>query len=325
MSTQVNTSAAKQADASGFAAFFKNPVFQQFQVVFAIGFYAVCSSTMLVINKLAVHFLPAPAIVLFFQLLSSAVAVMLFDGLGWVQSEKLVWDKIKPFMLVVIAFLGAIFTNMKTLQYANVETFIVFRSSTPILIAVLDYLFLGREMPTPRAWLSLLFILSGAVAYVMTDADFQIKAYAWVVAWFCVFAFDQVYIKYVCDTVPMTSWGRVYYTNILSLIPVTLLGLGFNEHTMIAEFTWTGPSIYALVLSCLCGIGMSYSAFWLRSLVSATSFTVVGIMCKIGTVIVNCLIWDKHASPTGLAALAVCLLAGSFYQQSPMREKPQGA
>lgn len=56
----------------------------------------------------------------------------------------------KKFWIVAFVFLGTIFTNIKTLQYANVETFIVFRSSTPMLIAVLDYFFLGRELPDRR-------------------------------------------------------------------------------------------------------------------------------------------------------------------------------
>lgn len=305
---------------AGDKSWFNSPFVQQFQVAIAIGLYATCSSTMLVINKLAVHFLPAPAIVLFFQLLASAVAVYVADSAGFVKSEKLEWGKVKAFSIVALAFLGAIFTNMKTLQYANVETFIVFRSSTPILIAMLDYAFLGREMPNARSWLSLVLLLFGAMGYVMVDADFEVRAYMWVALWFVVFAFDQVYIKYVCDTVPMTSWGRVYYTNLLSLAPVTLLGLGFNEHNTIMDFTWTGPSVWALSLSCICGVAMSYSAFWLRSLVSATSFTVVGIVCKIATVVVNLLIWDKHATPAGLGALAVCLFAGSIYQQAPLRE-----
>ena len=30
-------------------------------------------------------------------------------------------------------------------------------------------------------------------------------------------------------------------------------------------------------------------------------------MCKIGTVIINCMIWDKHASMEGLIALFVCI------------------
>ena len=35
---------------------------------------------------------------------------------------------------------------------------------------------------------------------------------------------------------------------------------------------------------------------------------------------VNVLIWDKHASITGIGALCVCLLGGSLYQQAPLRE-----
>ena len=52
----------------------------------------------------------------------------------------------------------------------------------------------------------------------------------------------------------------------------------------------------ALAASCMAGVLMSYSQFLLRGLISATSFTVVGTMCKIATVVINCLIWDKHAS-----------------------------
>ena len=58
--------------------------------------------------------------------------------------------------------------------------------------------------------------------------------------------------------------------------------------------------------------------------VSATMFTVVGIMCKIGTVVINQVIWDKHASANGLAALLVCLLAGTFYKQAPRRGERAG-
>jgi hypothetical protein len=71
----------------------ENPVLANAQIGLAICAYATCSSTMLVINKLAVHFLPAPAIVLFFQLLSSAVAVFAADKAGLVKSDKLEWSK----------------------------------------------------------------------------------------------------------------------------------------------------------------------------------------------------------------------------------------
>ena len=138
---------------------------------------------------------PVTQVVLFFQLATSAAAVAVLSSLGAVQSDPLVWEKVKPFGLVVVAFLGALFTNVKTLQYANVETFIVFRSSTPLLIACLDYFFLGRELPSRRSWISLLLIVMGAIMYVHSDSNFEVRAYSWVCAWVVVFAFDQTYIK----------------------------------------------------------------------------------------------------------------------------------
>lgn len=117
------------------------------------------------------------------------------SGLGLIQSDALVWEKVKPFILVVIAFLGALYTNVKTLQFENVETFIVFRSSTPLIISWLDYLYLGRELPSRRSWLSLMAIIVGASLYVHFDSNFEVRAYAWVVAWMFVFVFDQTYVK----------------------------------------------------------------------------------------------------------------------------------
>ena len=282
------------------------------KIVFGIVAYASCSSMMLIINKVAVTFLPAPSVVLFCQLLTSAVAIKAMHEGGVVESDPLVAEKVKPFMLVAIAFLGALYTNVKTLQYANVETFIVFRSSTPIMIAFLDYVFLGRQLPNPRSWLSLMAILMGAIAYVFTDSNFEVKAYTWVAAWFIVFAFDQVYIKFAVDNVKLTPWGRSYYQHWRwAGVCVGLL----TENT-VADFDVDGSSLSA---SCVAGVLMSYSQFLLRGLISATSFTVVGTMCKIGTVIINCMIWDKHASMEGLIALFVCIFSGLFYQQSPLR------
>lgn len=298
-------------------------------VMFAVGLYATCSSCMLVVNKVAVTYVEAPAFVLLCQLSASAVVVWAAATVGLVQSNRLEWEKVKAFLLVVVAFVGAVFTNMKTLQYSNVETFIVFRSSTPLLISLMDYVFLGRKLPCARSWLSLVGLMIGAVMYVLYDSAFDVRAYMWVAAWFTVFTFDQVYIKYVCDTVHMTSWGRVYYTNLLSCVPVFVMMFAFQETDVVTGkdgvHEWTSTAIAALTVSCVVGVAMSYSAFLLRAMVSATSFTVVGIMCKIATVVINCIIWDKHASAMGLVALSICLFAGSFYKQAPYRDDRQTA
>ena len=56
-------------------------------------------------------------------------------------------------------------------------------------------------------------------------------------------------------------------------------------------------------------------------MVSATTFTLVGVVNKFITVLLNVAIWDKHSSPVGLTAVCLCLIAGSAYQQAPRRDE----
>ena len=103
----------------------------------------------------------------------------------------------------------------------------------------------------------------------------------------------------------MTNWSRVYYTNAIALVPLLVALPLTGEHLKLAEVKWTPHVLGPLVLSCFMGVCMSHSAYLLRDTVSATLFTIVGILCKIVTVVINVLIWDKHATPTGIVFLLV--------------------
>jgi GDP-mannose transporter len=80
-------------------------------------------------------------------------------------------------------------------------------------------------------------------------------------------------------------------------------------------------SLALMVLGCLIGTGIGYSGWWCRGKVSATSFTLIGVLNKCITVLVNLMIWDQHASAVGIACLFLCLIGGAFYEQAPMRKR----
>ena len=131
----------------------------------------------------------------------------------------------------------------------------------------------------------------------------------------------QIYIKHAVDNVKFdTNWGRVYYANLLGSIPLIFIGGGTGEA---ANIVWSANGIIALLISCVFGCAMSYFAFLARSLVSATSFTVLGTVCKLATVAINVMMWDNHASPFGLACLGSTLFSAYFYRQSPLRKEYQ--
>lgn len=281
--------------------------------------YMLCSSLMLIVNKLAVHHLPAPSTVLLSQLVASAAACRVLGLAGFIDVEPLNWNKIAQFWVVPLAFLGTVFANIKIIQYANVETFIVFRASTPLLISIADYFFLGRELPSGRSWACLGLLLVGSVGYVLNDKFFEVKAYAWVVVWYAVFSFDQVYIKHKVDTVKMTTWTQVYYTNSLATPVLVGILIATGELETLEAFHWTSVSLFWLLTSAAMGVAIAYFSFLARTAVSATYFTVIGNACKVLTVFINVMMWDLHATPAGLFSLSICLVGAYFYKQAPMR------
>lgn len=284
---------------------------------FAVIGYMTCSSLMLITNKLAVYNVPAPSFVLWGQMTFAAVLCFILGSLGCLSVESLKFSKIKPFSIVSIVFLLTIFTNIKILQFCNVETFIVFRASTPLLISIGDFFCLGRELPSMQSWICLCGLLVSAYIYMSTDEGYHVEGYTWVLAWYFVFCVDQLLIKHVVTKVKFESnWSRVYYTNLLTAIPLTF-GFIYNQELATVKFTIFGW--IALITSCVLGVLMSYFAFLARHLTSATKFTVLGNACKVITVFINFLIWDKHANIYGLAALGVCLLCAYFYKQAPLR------
>lgn len=116
----------------------------------------------------------------------------------------------------------------------------------------------------------------------------------------------------------MSNWGRVFYSNFLAACPLVFTFINDADEIDALRNMSFGAGV-AVFISVALGVGMSYFAWSARSLLSAASFTVVGNTCKVLTIVINVSLWDKHASPFGIACLMFCLVAAYFYQQAPMR------
>lgn len=288
----------------------------------AIAYYSLCSSILLIVNKVALQIIPAPVYLLSLQLWFAVALVYTHQRFGTMQIEKLCWSTAIKFFPVVLSFLGTLFSNAKILQYSNVETFITFRASTPLALSVCDYLFLGRQWPSSRSVGCLVGLLMSCAGYAMFDHDFDVRAYAWLGVWYACFTIYEVVVKRLCDTIAIDNWTRVIYTNAMAG-SLLLFAIPFarSEREIIATVHWTWTDLSILATSCMVGIGVSHSAYVMRSSCSATLSAVVGILCKVLTVLINLLIWDKHASMTELGFLAIGLVSGAFYVPAPLRSE----
>lgn len=312
---------------------------QDTEVVLSVISYSLCSGSLVLVNKLILHYLPFPSIVITIQLFASIFLIYGANSCGVIEIDPLKWEFTKPYLIYTIAFSLGVWTNMMCLNTSNVETVIVARGLSPLIVCALDPIFLGRELPSRRSVAALSLIAFGAFGYACTDEAFitqGLSAYFFPFLYLVAITFEMVYGKQIVRSVAFkTISGPVQYTNLLGWPPMLMfahMGGEFERFSMLMKENGAqtiGQLIVALpneclalvVLGCIVGTGIGYSGWWCRNKVSATSFTLIGVLNKCMTVLVNLMIWDQHATPTGIAFLFLCILGGSFYRQAPLRKK----
>lgn len=293
-------------------------------LITALG-YVACSSMMMIVNKWALKLFPYPGTLMGLQFASSALVVRLLGMFGQLECEPLVWARARAFLLVPLVFEVAIFANIKLLQAATVETVIVFRTLVPIITSWADYAFMGREAPSTQSALGLGLVVLGALVYAAGSREgIRVDTWMWAACYLAVLAFEMVYVKHVLSSVPMGTWTRVYYNNALAMLflpPVLYVG---EEHKKLGEATIalfvSERCQLAVGLSCVIGLGISFTGFRFRALVTATTFTVVGVMNKIFTVLASLMLLSSNVGAQACVGLLICIAGGTLYRQSPPRQ-----
>jgi drug/metabolite transporter (DMT)-like permease len=220
--------------------------------------YSLCSATLLLVNKMVMVHLPIPSLVSFIQIIFSAAAVLIYKMCGGFV-DPLEWHKVKAYSIYIIAFVSAIYANMKALNSSNVETVIVFRACSPIAVTVIEYFFMDRAWPSLRSSVSLLIVSGGAIMYCMSDSEFALKgieAYYWVILYFFLITFEMTYGKKLTNSVKMESvWGPVFYCNLLAAAPMFALGYFSGDFANADEKLSEMPAdgAWLLLFSCVAG------------------------------------------------------------------------
>jgi len=173
---------------------------------------------------------------------------------------------------------------------------------------------------------SLISIFLGAVGFALVDKRFQLHSYFWGISYVISMTIDMVLIKKIVTNVDLSTWGLVYYNNVLAMFLFPIAYFISGDYALYPEMMQSlkndNHSIeLAIITSCLMGLSISYFGLGARRAVGATTFTVLGVVNKIGTVIINTLIWNHHASPLGLMFLMICVSGGVVYQQEASKTK----
>lgn len=285
--------------------------------------YSLCSGSLLLVNKVVLLLIPSAPLVTSIQ----CFACIIFIGGGSLFFDKptispLTQPILQAYAMYSILFVLGIYSNMRSLQVSNVDTVIVFRSAIPLFVSLGDWIWMGRELPSFRSICAMCTIVVGCICYVIVDADFSIASYGWVSVYLVCIAAEMLFGKALTAAHTVSLGTSVLLTNTFALLPFLAIGVSTGElQRGLDSRHYTVNACFILALSCALSAGIGFSGWWCRSVTSATTFTVVGTVNKFLTVLINILIWSKHASFLGTCFLIICLSGGALYQQSPLRNE----
>jgi GDP-mannose transporter len=288
--------------------------------------FSCCSSSMLVINKIAVSLLPFPWVLLACQLLfAAAAAQMCACADQTVNLDPLTFTKIRLFAPAVVSFVALLYFNMELLKSTQVETFIIFRTSTPITIHVIDHYILKKGPALSRfSWLALLATFGSCTAYCFVEMGALGKvSMFWLVCWYAGFVFDHIYVKHIYQSLPMSAVTRVYYTNFLAFVPVAILAI-YLELPAVSSSSDTieySRVCTAILSSCIVGTFMSYFSVRVRDAFSPTAFAHVGNICKLLTIIISRIFLEVHATLVGSCITTAGIFVGAIYEEEKATSK----
>ena len=112
------------------------------------------------------------------------------------------------------------------------------------------------------------------------------------------------------------------YTNVLALPPTAVLFVLMGEHRSLRRASASVPAILWVSLSCVVGLGISYTGWRLRDLITATTYTLVGVLNKMATVAITAVVFPASTSLAGMLALAACILCGLAYEDAAPAAAP---
>ena len=285
------------------------------ETVFWVIAYSISSSSLLVVNKMAVDVLGTPALVSGAQLLTSAIAVLIMEACGCRVLGPFERKRILPMILFTISFAAGLYANVKALLYTNVGAIIGARCAVPLLVCSFEFAFMGKAFPDARNLLSLAGVLSAAVFYINADTGLQVsgpRGVFWLTLQWVLLAINATYGKHLTEKIEMSQWERVFYTNAFAVPPTILFYVASREFDI--PITLTKYSVFVLTISCIFGLAISFCGWNCRSVVSATTFALIGVLNKMATILLNILVWPTEFTVQKTAALLTCILFGLLYR-----------
>eukprot|EP00285_Hemiselmis_virescens_P005529 CAMPEP_0173402470 /NCGR_PEP_ID=MMETSP1356-20130122/54022_1 /TAXON_ID=77927 ORGANISM="Hemiselmis virescens, Strain PCC157" /NCGR_SAMPLE_ID=MMETSP1356 /ASSEMBLY_ACC=CAM_ASM_000847 /LENGTH=262 /DNA_ID=CAMNT_0014362809 /DNA_START=29 /DNA_END=814 /DNA_ORIENTATION=- len=258
--------------------------------------YVICSSCMLVVNKASLQALPFSYTVTMLQTGASALLLLLARSLGAVSFPNPTVRVMRDWSGILVVWVVPILLNMNAVSRVTVETMMMFRSVTVVAVALGDTLLLGSKQGA-REISACILISLGGIIYAWNDLHFDLVGYTWGLLYSVSMIVNSIYVKSAFEKQKHISvWEKTFLNNALGTPIVIAIALWREDMAEVVSQS-RGLTVWgaaAVLASCFMGLGISMSGVACRSVLSATSFDVLGNCTKYLTLAISALMGSTN-------------------------------
>jgi len=290
---------------------------KQSELFSGVGSWMACSMGMLIFNKQAITVFPYEGTLTALQMLFSVLAlVCLYHRSIHIGSwrDALRWAMVAPF------FTGMLLTSILALKHAPMTLVIVFRSLSPLLSILVERFYPEPLKITPNMVGAMAVMVSGAALYVSHMDLSHLAGVQWVILNSLFAIADRLLQRLMLaknqNPVDISKTGVTLLNNALGMVPLFFVALFTGELTKAPSafaalssigFFWVG-------ISCLVGLGISYTGVWAQSLISATSFLVLVNANKFFIIFIEAYLMGlKILTPRQILGATISIAGGIWY------------
>ncbi|KAJ5610099.1 GDP-mannose transporter [Penicillium lagena] len=308
----------------------------------ALPVLAYCGSSimMTVMNKYVLSGLDFNLnfLLLMVQSIVCIVAIQTCKSMGLITFRDFSSDEARKWFPITLLLIGMIYTGSKALQFLSIPVYTIFKNLTIILIAYGEVLWFGGSVTGLTLFSFGLMVLSSLIAAwadikhaVESSGDTSSKVstlnsgYVWMlINCLC----TSSYVLGMRKRIKLTNFkdfDTMFYNNLLSipvLIVATLLVEDWSSTNIARNFPESNRNgiFFAMVLSGLSSVFISYTSAWCVRVTSSTTYSMVGALNKLPIAVSGLVFFDAPVTFPSVSAIAVGFVSGIVYAVAKIKQ-----
>lgn len=293
-------------------------------LIFAVVFFMICSSGMLLVNKAVMNIWDLPITVTIIQMAFCAATVgcsnICFPGTvkvgKWADARR--WALWVPFLFALM-----LASSMLALSYCSTGAVVVTRNIAPLISLPIEAM--TGEKVAVDVWtvLALVYTLGGVYLYMVNDVQFSLIGFLCIIFNMASAVAERLVQRRLLafDPVDCSKMALVVINNTVAILPVALFLLpATKEYNSWEQLGTNSPEVDGgflpyvwLVLSCVAGIAIGYAGINAQMYLTATSFMVLGNVNKFIVIGVGIAVMGESASWQAIVGCTIAITGGLAY------------